>query len=334
MSLIDIYRKNLAQLPPHVQGKISEIEFHDTFERLLDCLSSDDLVEHDEAEQLHALINWTLTVLSSAVEPLDGQTLYELHDHYGHLADNASSRNWQGCQDRVRPILQVLSIIPTIVAKNTLESAQALRTELGKATRTLAESEASTSTKRREVEASVNQAAEEVIRALSELQHAAAGEMGGLLEDLRERYGFTAGQVLGGAHEIAAENEDKLAKSHGERSRRSMVIAVIWAAVAQVWWLTPLAPDWERWFDAFRSLPVVGSPIVILLFVAKREGRVAAEHRRRHARLQSLALQFKSWEPYRSTLKELPDDAKLQLEKQIAEKLFAGDSPDDDQVSS
>ena len=231
MSLLDVYRKNLTQLPSPVQAKIREIGLQDTFERLFDCLSSNDLVEHAEVEQLHALINWTLSVLSSAVEPLDSETFHELHDLYAHLADNASGRNWQGCQERVRPILQLLSIIPTIVARNTLESAQALRTELGKATKTLAEAEASTTTKRQEVEASVNQAAEEVIKALSESQDTAAGEMDRLLEDLRERYGFTAGQVLGGAHEIAADAEDRLAKSHGKRSRRSMLIAVIWAAV-------------------------------------------------------------------------------------------------------
>lgn len=327
MAVIDVYKKNLAQLPSPVRSKMEEVGLYDTLEHFFESFTSDATEGHDDIEQLHDLINWTLSVLLSATGPLDSQTFQALQDHYSAVASHAHNGNWQECLHQVRPILETLSVIPTVIPKYSLASAQLLRNELDKARDTLDASESTAGAKRREVEAAVEKVAEDAGKAISDARDAAIAEMEYRLEDVRERYGFTAGQVLGGAHEIAAEAEDKLAVAHGERSRKTMWGAVIWAAVAQIWWLTPLAPDWDKWFDAFRSLPVVGSPIVILLFVAKREGRVAAEHRRRHETLRSLALQFKSWEPYRSTLKDLPDDAKLRLEQQIAEKLFAGESP-------
>ena len=326
MAVIDVYRKNLAQLPSPVRSKMEEVGLYDTLEHFFESFTSDATEGHDDIEQLHDLISWTLSVLLSATGPLESQTFQELQDHYSAVASHAHNGNWQECLHQVRPILEALSVIPTVSPKYSLESAQLLRNELNRARDTLTASENATGIQRREVEAAVDKAAEDAGRAISDSRDAAIAEMERLLEDVRERYGFTAGQVLGGAHEIAAEAEEKLAVNHGQRSRRTMWGAVIWAAVAQIWWLTPLAPDWDKWFDTFRSLPVVGSPIVILLFVAKREGRVAAEHRRRHETLRSLALQFKSWEPYRSTLKDLPDDAKLKLEQQIAGKLFAGES--------
>ena len=147
-------------------------------------------------------------------------------------------------------------------------------------------------------------------------------QMTELLEDLQERYGFTATQVLGGNHESAANAERKLAESHGTRSRWSMWGALVWAALAQAALIFGWNPDWDQWFDAVRTVPIVGSPAVILLFIAKREGRVASEHRARHERLQSLALQFKSWEPYLSTLTQ---EARAQMETEITPKLFRGD---------
>ena len=147
-------------------------------------------------------------------------------------------------------------------------------------------------------------------------------QMTELLEDLQERYGFTATQVLGGNHEGAANKERELAEAHSTRSRWSMWGALVWAALAQAALILGWSPDWDQWYDAARTVPIIGSPVVILLFIAKREGRVASEHRARHERLQSLALQFKSWEPYLSTL---TPEARSSLETEVTPKLFPGD---------
>ena len=82
--------------------------------------------------------------------------------------------------------------------------------------------------------------------------------------------------------------------------------------------------DWDQWFDIFRSLPVIGSPVAILIFLAIREGQSAKSHSATHVRWQSLELQLKSWEPYLSTLSE---DTRVQMEnlEVITPKLFVGD---------
>ena len=108
-----------------------------------------------------------------------------------------------------------------------------------------------------------------------------------------------------------------------------MALAAVWAVLIQVAlllsvWFTRLEElfNADEWHEVLGSYPVVGSPVVILLFIAKREGRMASEYRERHERLQSLALQLKSWEPYLSTL---TTDARDTLEKEITPKLFRGD---------
>ena len=80
----------------------------------------------------------------------------------------------------------------------------------------------------------------------------------------------------------------------------------------------------EEWLGVVGNYPIVGSPVVILLFIAKREGKMALEHRQRHQRLQSLALQLKSWEPYLSTIDEEADRQTLQ--KDMTPKFFRGDT--------
>lgn len=155
-------------------------------------------------------------------------------------------------------------------------------------------------------------------------------EMAALLEDLQDRYGFTAAQVLGGDHERAANAAHALAEAHKQASRLSMWLAVVWAGLIQVAvvmsiWVEELN-EWlvsDEWLGVVGNYPIVGSPVVILLFIARREGKMASEHRQRHQRLQSLALQLKSWEPYLSTL---ATDVRQGLEKEITPKFFRGDA--------
>ncbi|MDE0269559.1 MAG: hypothetical protein OXI96_11125 [Acidimicrobiaceae bacterium] len=175
----------------------------------------------------------------------------------------------------------------------------------------------------------INEEAERTLGELSvaenqvaEKHEAVLNEMEELLASLQGRYGFTATQVLGGAHELAAKSEEDEAAKHEIVSRWTMWVAVAWAGLAQLAWVLGWTPEWDRWFDVFRSFPILGSPVVILLFVARREGRIASEHRSRHERLQSLSLQFRSWEPYRDTLSE---EVRSDLEREVTPRLFTGD---------
>ncbi len=101
-----------------------------------------------------------------------------------------------------------------------------------------------------------------------------------------------------------------------------MWLAVAWAGLVQLGWRLGWSPGWDQWFDSLRSLPAIGSPVVILLFVARREGRISSDHQHRHDQLQNLELQLRSWEPY---LQTLPDSVRDDLVAQITPKLFVGD---------
>ena len=347
-------KKTLDQLPRAVQDKMDEVGLRATLEDLLEQLNSSD-IPPDECNDIVELLDWTIAVLMEATGPLIRDTFVSINSQFSSIGDYLRRSDYHSYVSHIQPILQQLSAIPATRTSYLLETAQGVASAVQTARRSIVASEASMRVKQQETENLFKKYADDLreymadeakvvstrfdrlkavatgrlfrLKESATIEHESVSkQMVDLLEDLQDRYGFTAGQALGGAHERAAEAENELAESHSRRSRLSMWGAVTWAGLAQITWMTPLAPDWERWFDALRSLPIVGSPIVILLFVAKREGRVAAEHRQRHERLQGLALQFKSWEPYRSTLKDFPEEDKLKLEQEIAKRLFAGDT--------
>ena len=331
----------LSQLPKPIQTKMDEVGLRDILETLFDHLSSDDVPEDSETEPIFQLIDHALAVFGDASGPLADQSFQNLHDSFNQFSQYARNRDWHNSRNQIHSLLQELSLIPTVRPEHSVKSAQALDAELGSVRQRLAASDVELRKEQEEVAASfktlatthsntVTHQATELSNEFERLKSSATAEqskrlqeMAELLKDLQERYGFTAEQVLGGAHELAATEEHNLAELHGKWSRWSMWGSVAWAALAQIIWLTPLAPDWEQWLDALRSVPIIGSPVVILLFIAKREGRVALEHRERHERLQSLALQFKSWQPYLNTLSE---NVREDLERKITPRLFVGDT--------
>ena len=325
MSLADIHQQSLERLPAPVRQQISDVGLLDNLERLIKALRDASLVDGAPARGVQDLLDWTLAVLASPSAQINTRLLKELHEAFAEIANHADNGEWEDCAEGAVPILQLLAAVPRPTHGQGLEAARALSPMLHKATESLAQAEESTSTRRAEVEAHFEQEADSLKRELSQAHDSASAEMTRLLKTLEEQYGFTANQVLGGAHDSASESEAELAERHAKTSRRAMWGATIWAGLAQAFWLSPWASEWDRWFEAFRSLPVVGSPIIILLFVAKREGRVAAEHREQHSRLRSQALHFKSWAPYRSTLKELPEEDQLDLERRFVSTMFPGD---------
>lgn len=328
----------LNKLPQAVQARMDEVGLRDTLETLFGSLSSDDIPEEVCADVVEVL-DWTLIVFATASGPLLQDTFNTLNTNFSRINQNLADR-LPPAEDNIGSILQALSNIPGTRSVHSLETADRVNDRLKNARRNLADSETRFQESLEEAEndftefldthrSTVSQKVRETSDKVAEVElsttshHAELSEkMENLLQDLRERYGFTAEQVLGGAHESAANAEHELAESHSRRSRWSMWGAVLWAGLLQVAWLFGLTPDWVQWFDAARTLPIVGSPVVILLFVAKREGHVASEHRARHERLQSLALQFKSWEPYVTTLSE---GVRPELERDITPKLFTGD---------
>ncbi|MYI30804.1 MAG: hypothetical protein F4119_05515 [Acidimicrobiia bacterium] len=339
MTIPDMNKDVLNELPQKVLERMDEVGLRGTLEVLFQRLNSGNVSER-VADDIVELLDWTLVVLATASQPLLPNTFCNINN--GFAAINQSLIDHMlPAKDDMLSILRELSYIPGQRSVPSQVIANRLNDGIKKARRNLIASETRFKTKQEEVENTFTEFLEDQRRSLigkvneieSKLgevessttsQHDSILEqMNRLLEDLRERYGFTAEQVLGGAHESAANAERELAQLHSLRSRWSMWGAVVWAGILQVVWLFGFTPEWDQWFDAARALPIVGSPVVILLFVAKREGSVASEHRVRFARLQSLALQFKSWKPYVETLTE---EARSDFEKDITPKLFVGDT--------
>lgn len=341
MAAYNIDKETLSQLPDPVQKKMNEAGLRDLLERLLDDLNSDDIPLNEDTQPIFEAVNYALMIFGDATGPLTVQLFQNLHSPFSQFAQYVGHRDWGNASNLIHPLLQNLSVIPTSRPDYSSKAAQKLDSELMEIRQRVATTESDARQEQREAADAfkqlANQQGDSVAKRANELlgefdhlqsstkeeQSKLVQDMAQLLDDLQERYGFTAEQVLGGAHELAATNEHNLAELHGKWSRRSMWGAVAWAGLAQIIWLTPFAPDWEQWLDALRSVPIIGSPVVILLFIAKREGRVAFEHRERHEKLQSLALQLKSWQPYLNTLSE---SVREELEKKITPRLFVGDT--------
>ena len=102
-------------------------------------------------------------------------------------------------------------------------------------------------------------------------------EMDSLVEDLEKRYGFVAAQVLGGSHEIAAKSEKETSDQHKKKAWWCAIAAAVWAALIAAWEQVGPAFGWVdeqgQWLDLVGPLPVLGSPVAILIFLAIREGR-------------------------------------------------------------
>lgn len=341
MSKPRLSKEVLNRLPHDVQAKMDEVGLRDPLEELIELSNSDHLQDDEHKEFLDGLMDYIITSFSYAIEPLAVQSFLDINGHVSSLPQRVSNEDWDGVQRITAALLRELSALPTSHRPQSVQSAKNLNRTMNAARRELAQTEGKLRSAFDRTEASFRassdtrskELSEEASRILQEFsdmeeqaseRHAATvAEMKRLLEELEERYGFTATQVLGGAHDLAAQSEEREASRHDTISQWSMWAAVAIAAVAQVFWYAGWSPDWTEWFDPLRSLPLIGSPVVILLFVAKREGRVAAEHRARHERLQSLSLQFRSWEPYLNTLSE---EVRAEMEQQVTPRLFVGDA--------
>ena len=331
----------LHRLPHNVQAKMDEVGLRNPLEKLIELSNSDQLQEDDQREFLFALMDHIIASLSYAMEPLAVQSFHDMNGHVSSLPQRVANQDWDSVQHITAALLRELAALPTSHPPHSIQSAKGLNRSMNAARRELGKTEGQLRAALESAEASFREStdarskalsdeASRILQEFSDMEEQASGrhaatvaEMKRLLEELEERYGFTSTQVLGGAHELAAKAEEEEAVRHDNISQWSMWTAVAIAAIAQVFWYAGWSPDWTEWFDPLRSLPLIGSPVVILLFVAKREGRVAAEHRARHERLQSLSLQFRSWEPYLNTLSE---DVRAEMERQVTPRLFVGDA--------
>lgn len=227
-------KDSLDRLPQDVQAMLDETGLRNTLGALFEQLCEEDIPEDVRAPVVE-LLDWALTVLATATGPLLQGTFNSLHNDFSWINQHLTSRLLPA-EDSIGSILHALSHVPGTRAVHSLETADRVIGRLKNARRNIANTETRLEeaendfgefldTHRTAVAQKAGETTDKLIDAeLSISTHHAESceKMNDLLEDLQERYGFTAQQVLGGAHEGAANAEHRLAESHSLRSRWSM----------------------------------------------------------------------------------------------------------------
>ncbi len=209
--------------------------------------------------------------------------------HYNVVADSA-------------PVLAKANVNLNPVARSLAGAMQKSRETVKDKERSVAQvaeqSIESINTTRERVDAEaggIEEGMDETLSRVTEQGDETKAEMESLLEDLKERYGFTTGAVLGGSHETSAESETVLMKQHEQNARRVSVIAAILAAFIVVLRLFEVGPSGIEGHLA--TVPFLG-PVAVLLYIANVENRAASVHRHNASRWLGLSLQLKSLGPF------------------------------------
>ena len=132
-----ISRDVLSALPTSVHEKLTETGLHSHLESLIDVLHDEDTPSSEDTEFLHSVLEWTLTVLQRACEPLSVTTFERLRDQMQAPLSDAQNRNWPRFRMRVADYLQTLSSIPTIQPDYKIASTHSLSEDLVRARKRL-----------------------------------------------------------------------------------------------------------------------------------------------------------------------------------------------------
>ncbi len=236
------------------------------------------------------------------------------------------------------PILVAAERNPVPAARSLVETMRKGRRAVGDAKRSVEsavqQSQSAIDSAVREIEDKAGQsrdAMDGAVREIEEQQSQAMAQLTSLLEDLQDRYGFTVGATLGGSHEAAAEAEKTLMDQHTRSARWAQLGAVLWAMAVVILKLSGVGPS--GWDGHLISAPLLGGPVVILVYLASSETRAAKVHRHNHARWLGLSLQLKSLRPYVDDLakKAQPREGEMEapwkdkLLEEASSKIFKGD---------
>ena len=299
-------------------------------------------------ELLRVLLALVEDALHGAL-PLLGQTewlkiagcLQEIKDCYPEAHEGLLTRfERHGLTDPNAPFLPKANANLNPAAKPLADAMRTSRKTLKNSERSVAEAaeqsiESITTTRHRvDTEAEdIKEGMDEALSLVREQGDEAKAEMESLLEELKERYGFTTGAVLGGSHETSAESETILMRQHERTARRASVSAVVLATVIVVLRLFGVGPSGIEGHLA--TVPFLG-PVAVLLYIASVETRVASVHRHNAARWLGLSLQLKSLGPFiddiahkaqttQTTDDQEPPAWKDTLVGEVLKEIFQGD---------
>ncbi|MDE0702022.1 MAG: hypothetical protein OXH61_15015 [Acidimicrobiaceae bacterium] len=125
MSDQTISKDALNGLPNAVQEKIGE-NLRSYFETLVDYLDQGHIAEDENRDSVVSLLDWTLSVLREAGEPLTTQVFEKLAEPFGNVMIYVGSQDWVSYRAAVPDVLLELSCIPTVRPQHSIEAAQSL----------------------------------------------------------------------------------------------------------------------------------------------------------------------------------------------------------------
>lgn len=336
MALPRIRQDALGTLPEHVRGELKATDLERHFRELVRVLYDGTAAGWAMSTKVKQLVGHLFNTLSSATAPISRSTLEDIANSLSDLATSVSNQDDLAADREIAEVMSHCTALPQLIHDQLIDDAQQLRISVIDVRRNLRSANTVLS---REVETvkqsadrtldaeldrlrtkseELNGQADEALAAVDAAKTATTEEMDRLLNQVREKYGFTGAQVLGGAHENKASESLAEAKRHRRWGLSSLFAAVAYALVAQAFSWTP---DWQQWTDVLGALPVA-SPILILLIIARNENRLASRSRQLAGDLMHLSLQFQALEPYRSLL---DDDTRPDMDKRIMSRMFPGD---------
>lgn len=327
----------LRALPAHVRSKLVPTDLEEHFKDLVRVLYDGTAADWAASTSVKQVVHHLLNTLRSTTAPISRATLEGIASSLHGLTVSVSQQD-DGSTDReIAEIMAHCAALPQLIHEEVIDDAQQLRASVVDARRHLRSANTLVSSQIETVKQSADEAldaelgrlrrkseelngqADETLAEVEAAKTSTTEEMERLLDQVREKYGFTGAQVLGGAHENKARESLAEAKKHRWWGLGSLLAAVAYALMAQVFSWTP---DWQQWTDVLGALPIA-SPILILLVIARNENRLASRERQLAGDLMHLSLQFQALEPYRSLL---DDETRPVMDKQIMSRMFPGDT--------
>ena len=327
----------LRTLPAHVRSELVATDLEHHFKELVRVLYDGTAAGWPTGTAVKQLVHHLLNTLRSTTSPISRATLAGIASSLHDLTVSISQRDGHSADREIAEVLAHCAGLPQLIHEEVIGDAQQLRASVIDARKHLRSANTLVSRQIETMKQSADEAldaelgrlrrkseelngqADETLAEVEAAKTSTTEEMERLLDQVREKYGFTGAQVLGGAHENKARESLAEAKKHRWWGLGSLLAAVAYALMAQVFSWTP---DWQRWTDVLGALPIA-SPILILLVIARNENRLASRERQLAGDLMHLSLQFQALEPYRSLL---DDETRPVMDKQIMSRMFPGDT--------
>ena len=192
-----ISRDALNALPTNVHEKLNETGLLSYLESLIDVLHNEDMPSSEDTEFLHSVLEWTLTVLQRACEPLSVTIFERLRDQMQTPLSDAQNQNWPRFRSRVADYLQTLSSIPTIQPDYKIASTHSVSEDLVRARKRLRTSDTNLRNAYKQAEESLSEDSRNIKVSLENAYAEAQGTLQTEINDTKNTLNATYAEAQG-----------------------------------------------------------------------------------------------------------------------------------------